>query len=48
MDGGALSAALPQFLFGAGPMFNTSVPPSAIAECENHGLFKGAPFRKAL
>jgi hypothetical protein len=45
MEGGADSGALPQFLFGVGPITNSRVPPLAIAACSNHGVFRGLPLQ---
>lgn len=47
IDGGAAWGALPHFVFGAGPMVNTSFPPPAMSAWLNHGLSHGFPFSVA-
>jgi hypothetical protein len=37
IDGGAAAGALPQFLFGDGPISKTSLPPLAMSAWLNHG-----------
>ena len=47
MDGGAASGELPQFLLGAGPIWNTSLPPLTMSVWLNQGLLRDLPFEVA-